>query len=895
MGMATRISIGPFQLFADSRELTGPGTLVQLGDRASNLLRVLAEHREEVVSKRELLARVWPDTTVDEAALRFQIAALRRIFNASPSLVRILNAAGRGYMLTVGEAPRSTDSDEPAARRLPRHDIQLIGRDEEIAQTIGRLRAHRLVSVVGPGGVGKTSLALAVGHKVVGDYQRVGWLDFSSVEDPSKALLAAATALQTTPGPGDPIASIVTHLERESALIVFDNCEHVIEQAARLADALLAGTTKIRILATSREPLRVSSEQVYRLRALAVPPPASTTEAAAILEYSAVELFVERARARSGYELSDADTAVVSKICRHLDGIPLAIELAASWIEAFPPHVLAAELQAHLLRAEGGPWDHSERHRTLEAMLQWSYDRLRPPLKVQFERLSVFRGEFNLEAAVAVTGGDPADALTGLVDLVAKSLVEVRRTDEGAAYRLLFVPRAYAEEKLKRSPHQQDARRKHANAVLQWLGQYEAVSTNVAPHANWQLKYGAMVDDLRAALEWSISQHSDAEIACRLAHDGALAWWRLSLPFEGAEYLSRVLKLVQSSVSRSLQLELKLKTVKEILVLFSAEPFAADLPNVEEARTNADHATLQLIVWSHWVHAYRTRRYREALSYAEQFKALADAHSVADQASADRMISSCYMSLGRLEEARRGLENFIERFGGRLPYSPATRFQYDQTSFSLIILAHALWLMGDAGGAREAAARSVAVAEATKHNLLIVFALWSGLAHIALLTGDPDGADAALDRLEPYVAGKNVDRGAVESFRGIALALRGMNHEAATILRHCFESGELKQAWFSALIGWMAEIVGEAGEPEVALRYLETTLSAYKLDPDDQALSELRRARAVLLVMAHGAPAKRDALALLDEALSQSRAQGARSWEEKILIDRARVLQLNDA
>ena len=890
--MATRLSIGPFRLLADSRELTGPGTLVRLGDRAFNVLRLLAEHQEEVVSKRELLTRVWPDTTVDEAALRFQIAGLRRILGATQDQVRILNAAGRGYMLTVGETPAVQDDRKPASHNLPRHDVRLIGRNEEMTDVLGRLRSHRLLTLVGPGGVGKTSLALAIGHRVVGEYQRVGWIDFSSLEDTSKALLAVATALQITPGAGDPTASLVTHLARESALLVFDNCEHVIEQAARLANALLTGTTTVRILATSREPLRVSSEQVYRLRALSVPPITTATEAAA-LEYGAIELFVERARARSGYELSDGDAAVVCKICRHLDGIPLAIELAAGWIEAFPPHVLAAELQAHLLRAEGGPWDHSARHRTLEAMLQWSYDRLRPALKVQFERLSVFRGEFDLEAAVAVTGNDPTDALAGLVDLVAKSLVEVRRTDESAAYRLLFIPRAYAEEKLKRGPHEQDARRRHANAVLQWLGQYEASSTNVATLPDWQLKYGAMADDLRAALEWSLSEHGDIELACRLAHDGALAWWRLSLPYEGAGYITQVMKRLQSCVNRDAQLELRLRTVKEILILFSADWVAADLPDFDHARTCADPASLQLIAWSHFVKSYRSRRYREALTYAEQFKALADPNSAADQASADRMISSCYMPLGRLKEARRGLENTLNRFAGQVPYSPATRFQYDQTSFSLIILAHTLWLMGDGHGAREAARRSVAAAEATRHSLLIAFALWSGLAHIAILNGDPAEAEAALDRLEPYVAGKNVDRGAVEAFRGIAKSLRGSHDQAAVILRRCFESEDLKLAWYAGLIGWMGEIVGWAGDPELGLHYLESTLSTFNLDPEDHALPELRRARASLLVMARGAPAKAEALALLDQALSQSRAQGARAWEEKIMDLRARVLELS--
>lgn len=893
--MSGQLEIGPFRLLAGTRELVGPERSVRLGDRAFNVLRILAERQEEVVTKRELLAGAWPDSTVDEAALRIQIAGLRKTLGSSKDAeVQILNASGRGYMLTITRAKAEPCDPPPATHNLPRNNIDLIGRNEEVAEIVARLWSDRLVSLVGPGGVGKTSIALAIASKHRGQFERIGWVDFCSLDDPSKALVTVSTALHIPRGPGDPLASIVEDLRRQTTLLVIDNCEHVIEEAARLASALMSATTTVRILATSREALRVVHEQVYRVRPLSVPPPGLGADAAALLEYSAVELFVERARARAGYDLIDANAEAVSTICRHLDGVPLAIELAAAWTEAFPPRLLAADLRAHLLRAEGGPWDASARHRTLEAMLQWSYDRLRPALKVQYERLSVFRGEFELEAAVAVTGGDPADALAGLRDLVAKSLVEMRRTDKGAVYRLLFVPRAYAEEKLKRGRHEQDARRRHANAVLQWLSHLESAPVTVAPLPDWHINYGAMVDDLRAALEWSLSQHGDTELAWRLAHDGALAWWRLSLPYEGAGYIAQVLQELQSSGTLNSQLELKLRTVKEILILFSADWTTADLPSVTEARTHADPASLQLVVWGHFVKSYRWRRYREALTYAEEFKALADPNSMADQASAERMISSCYMPLGRLEEARNGLESFLNRFAGRSPYSPVTRFQYDQTSFTLIILAHTLWLMGDAQGAREAALRSVAVAESTKHSLLIAFALWSGLAHIAILNGDPDEAEAALDRLEPYVVGKNVDRGAVEAFRGIALSLRGFHDQAAAILRRCFESEELKSAWFAGLIGWMSEIVGWAGEPELGLRYLETTLSTFNLDPEDHALSELSRARASLLVMARGASQKAEALALLDDGLAQARAQGARAWETRILATRAQVAQVDD-
>jgi len=893
--MPTQLAIGPFWLSTDTRELVGPGGSARLGDRAFNLLRLLAERRDQVVPKTELLAHVWPDTTVDEAALRFQIVGLRRILSAphAPE-VRILNAAGRGYMLTIGESPREARERQGSSHNLPRENVQLIGRNEEIADIIGRLRSERFVSLIGLGGVGKTSIALAVASRVLGEFQRVGWIDFSSLDDPSKAILTVSTALQIPPGAGDPLLSIVAHLRAHSTLLVLDNCEHVIEQAARLADALLDGTMTARLLATSREPVRISRERIYRVQPLSVPPQAAVGDAAAMLEYSAIELFAERAGTRYGYSLTDADVDAVSTICRHLDGIPLAIELAAGWTEAFPPKLLAAELQAHLLRAEGGPWDVPTRHRTLEATLQWSFDRLKPELKAQFERLSVFHGEFDLEAAVAVTGGIRAEALAGLAELVAKSLVNVRRTDEGAAYRLLLVPRAYAEEKLKQGAHELEARRSHAQVVLHWLHEYEVSLTEVVEFPAWLVRYGAIVDDLRAALEWALSPDGDLEIASRLAHDGAVAWFRLSLPFEGKQHLTETLRRLEALPSRNPQLETRIKTAKAVLTIFSADWTAAEIPSLEESmRLGVDRTTLQLIAWCHWVTCHRLRRYRAALGHAEQFLAMSDPNELPDQLAAERMLSFSHFTLGRLAEARRGLEHVISVSAKRATYSPATRFQYDQVSGSYMLLAHALRMMGDYEGAREAAARSIAVAESTKHSLLIAFTLlWTAL--VAINLGDPDGADKALDKLEPYIAGRNVDKGAADSFRALTLAQRGLLDEAAAIVRRIFDTDNLEQTWYSMVLLEMCEILARAGEPQRALNILDNAMKKFPLDPEDSSRPDCLRAKASLMVMTFGRAARDEALALLDEGLSQARAQGSRDWEVRILAERERVLELFD-
>ena len=899
--MTTDLHLGAYTLSAASRELYGPDQRLPLGDRAFNILRLLAEQREEVVGKRELLAEAWSGLSVDEAALRFQIGTLRRILGeCREAELRILNAAGRGYVLTVrdksgAEAPVAAADTE--VRSFGGRHVRLIGRDEDIPKLVNRLRSERLLTLIGPGGVGKTSIALNLASILIDDFRHVHLVDFSSVDDPSKALLSAATALNVTSGAENPIAAIVARFRRECVLLVLDNCEHVIDEVARLAEALLEGTSDVRVVATSREALRIADEQVYRVRPLSLPPASGSLSPAALLGFGAVRLFVDRAGARSGYQLTDEDAPAVSAICRQLDGIPLAIELAAGWIEAFPPPLLAADLQAHLLQGGGGLRGAPARHRTLDAMLRWSFDRLPEALQEHLARLAVFRGEFDLEAALCVVGGDSATAFDSLSQLVDRSLVEVRRTGSGAAYRLLFVLRCFAEERLRSSSFEDDARRRHAEVILDWIADDDPEPLHGSETSAWLARYGPMVDDLRAALEWALSPRGDFGIACQLAHDAALIWFRISLPFEGPRYLTEALRQAAQRSPRDAALELRLKAVCGALAIFI--PGSAHLMDlwqeVEQAIDDStDQTTRQLASWAQWMMSSRSGHYRRALDYACRFEALAHPSQLADRRSALRMRSLAYLGMGRLDDARHGLEEVVQ--AGRL-HSPATRFQLDQTSSSLIYLARILWLQGDDRGAREAAERSVALGEATRHSITHGFALLYGLAQIAILTGDLDAAERAIETYEvgPAVIAE-MERSVPRGFRGAALALRGMYAEAADLIGSCFDGGGMRTVYhYSPLLGGMCEALGRAGTPHLGLQYVDALLTRFGAEPEDGAVPDLKRARASLLLMRDGEGARSEALALLEDALAQSERHGSPTWSARIRAERTPLLGDHDS
>src|SRR6266436_5107261 len=349
------ICFGPFRLSVTGRVLEKGSVPVRLGSRALDILIALVERATEVVTKKELFAKVWPDLVVDEGNLRYHVSALRTALGEGRSGGHyVTNVSGRGYCFV---APISRAAAAPAPLRnslahspvgLPPGPTGMVGRDETVRLISEELTTRRFLTIVGPGGIGKTTLAIAVGHTMLAAFDgAVHCIDFGPLGSPSLVANRVASTVGLPVNFDDPLVALPAFLRDRRMLLMLDSCEHLIETIAPLAERIFLDAPEVHILATSREPLQVEGEQVHRLHPLAVPPDRKPLTAAQALTFSAVQLFVERAAANgSGFELSDIEAPIVSNVCRRLDGISLALELAAGRVGVYGIQGIAALLDS---------------------------------------------------------------------------------------------------------------------------------------------------------------------------------------------------------------------------------------------------------------------------------------------------------------------------------------------------------------------------------------------------------------------------------------------------------------------------------------------------------------------------------------------------------------------
>jgi predicted ATPase/DNA-binding winged helix-turn-helix (wHTH) protein len=478
--MDLEFAFGPFRLLPAQRVLMRADEAVTLGSRAREILLLLVERAGKLVKKSELRERVWPDTIVEEGTLRVHIAALRRALGDSSCGSRYVeNVTGHGYRFVApvsrfeGGQPPALETALPAGpiHNLPASLLRVIGREHTIATLTRRLQERRFMTLVGPGGIGKTTVAVSTANVLFPSYPHGAcFVDLGSVSDPAAITATLAAALGLPISVGD-TCGIVASLKHRKMLIVLDNCEHLIDRAAALAEQLL-GAGGVHILATSREPLRAKGEWVLRLGPLELPPPSAAVTAAAALAFPAIQLFAERVTASvESFELTDADVPIVADICRRVDGLPLAIELAAARAAQLGIRELAARLDDRLRVLTGGRRTALMRHRTLRATLDWSYELLSPFERAVLRRLAVFAGSFDVESACIVAAGadgDCADVLEAVTNLGAKSLLGAHASEGQVVYRLLETSRAYALEKITSSEEREEIRRRHARLSVAW-------------------------------------------------------------------------------------------------------------------------------------------------------------------------------------------------------------------------------------------------------------------------------------------------------------------------------------------------------------------------------------------------------------------------------------------
>src|SRR5437868_10575279 len=379
------VVFGPFRLLAAERLLLEGAQPVRLGSRAFDILATLLQRPGEVIGKDELISLTWPKTFVDDANLKIQISALRRALGDGQGGRRyIATIPGRGYKFVApvrfekpAEASPAATIASATAHNLPLAATRMIGREEVVATLVSRLSRERLLTIVGPGGIGKTTLALAVAERMIADYEHGVWLvDLAPLGDPRLVPSAVATVLGLEVRTENPLPGLVAGLRDKRMLLLLDNCEHVIDAAASLAAAILGGARDVSILLTTREPLGIPGEHVYRVGPLSTPQHSARVTAAETAAFTAVQLFVERVTAIvEDFALTEENASTVAEICRRLDGLPLAIEFAAPRVEILGVDALATHLGAGLPQLRARVRASPPRHRTMRAVVDWSYGR----------------------------------------------------------------------------------------------------------------------------------------------------------------------------------------------------------------------------------------------------------------------------------------------------------------------------------------------------------------------------------------------------------------------------------------------------------------------------------------------------------------------------------------
>lgn len=884
------LQFGGFCLHERARLLEKDNAPVKLGSRAIDILCLLVSRAGEIIHKDELLAHAWPNLVVEETSLRVHIAELRKTLGDGKDGARfITNVPNRGYCFVAPVQRRElkVDTAPPPApvatksRPLPGLLTRMIGRDDMVRSLSERLLAEQFITLRGPGGIGKTTVALAVAHEMSARHGLpVRFVDLGPLKDPDLVPSAVASVLDLVVQSADPTSSIVKFLAGRRLVLILDSCEHVIEQVARLAESIYLQAPGTSILATSRESLLVQGEQIVELPPLKIPPADQVLTSEELMGYPAVQLLAERAAA-AGYsiEMTAENARLVAEISNKLDGIALAIELTAVRVGAHGLREIDQLLDGRLKLEWRGRRTAPPRHQTLSATLDWSYDLINENERLVLRRLSVFGGAFTLNAAIAVAGEEALgdQVVDAIEQLVAKSLVTSRPDEPSMRYRLLDSTRAYAQKRLGESGEAQEIAQRHAHYVLNALSRgMSGVSKQAAETA--EPTRAGLLGDARAALAWVFSNEDASELRVALSGASAALFIELNLLNECRQAARRGLAALDDA-ERGAQWELELQSALGHAAMFtdrnSEEAEAALLRGLVIARELEDRPSQFRLLSRLNMFYRRTGECDRLVPLAESAEQVArQIGDPAGLAGADVVLGVSHHLAGNQILAQRHLEKAMQNDlalrlagPGHFAYARAPR----------VPLARTLWLRGFPDRAVELARAMTGDAAPSDVVMYCIALCWStsvfgwigDWATVEALTTRMN-EHALMHELVPYQA-------VADGFRGQALIARGDANEGVKILRDVLprlraDRYELYASGFSADLAQGLATLGQLTE---GLELIDAAISRVSAAGGAFEMPELLRVRGHLQGLIGDEDSAEQSVT---SSVELAEAQGATSW-----------------
>lgn len=889
------------------RELRARGSTVPIGSRAFEIIETLVESAGELVTKDELMRRVWPGLVVEDNTVQVHISAIRKALGADRSMLKTIS--GRGYRLmgdwttrretlpaqpTVPERMRS--ATHPFLTNIPVAASALVGRETAVQQLRDLVSAYRVVTLTGPGGIGKTVLASEVGRRLFptlgGD---VLFVELVSLSDSGLVPSTVAHVLDLQLH-GDEISPelVARAIGDTRVLLVLDNCEHVIDAAATMAETLVRLCPQVSVLATSRELLRIDGEFAYRVSALEVPA-ADLEGSDDALHHSAVQLFIARTRSlRADFSPQGDELPAITAICRQLDGIPLAIEFAAARAATLGIQQVAGRLDDRFTLLTGGRRTALPRHQTLRATLDWSYELLLEEERTLLRHLAIFPAGFTLDAATAVMSDTESRVALGISGLVSKSLVVLDASESAPRWRLLETVRIYSLEKLSDGGERGPALCRLAEYCLALFAPFASESELQSAIDNLG-RYRRDVDNLRAALNWAFSPAGELPTAVRLAATTSDFWVALSLVPEACEWAGKALEGMGEAAGTRSEMVLQCSLGFALIYTQGMSPHACEALRraLALAREFEDFDYQQRATCGLWLFSARSAALNDALSFARGYEEIAKARDVQSRATAAWLVGVPQSYRASHVEASEQLRWAIDHYPVIWRRRDMIRLGGDVRCSALSHNVVNLLSLGHLDAASRTAGIAIEEARGTNQPFVLCVALWSA-GFLAMSLGELEKANDCSEELVD-LASKRALRpfyAAGLCLRGIVAAKRGQPEAGIDPLRSGL--GEMQAARyllfypcfrtkFAAILGTMGCFDDGFVEIEEALHFsVETNYRWY--------IPEILRTKAELLAL-RGSCEPALIEDLLRQSMAQASAQRATYWELSTATSLAEFLQ----